>query len=98
MKGSALKAMGGRLTAMVLSVLPTFTGHSHYHWEASGCKKLQILGGYLWVLKHTQPLCRAGWTCQGINPPKHDESVLADQHPTGGTTPRRSLHSPRDPR
>lgn len=59
-RGSALKAMGGRLMAVALSVLRTFAGHSHYHQEASGCKKLQVSGGYLWLLKYTQPLCRAG--------------------------------------
>lgn len=66
---------------MSLCVLPTFPGHSHYHWEASGCKKLQVSDGYLW-LKHTQPLCRAGWKCQGVTPQKeprtHDECRLTN--------------------
>lgn len=38
-RDSTIKAMGGRLTAMALSVLPTFSGLSHYHREASGMQE-----------------------------------------------------------
>lgn len=54
--------------------------------------------GYFWLVKNTQPLCRAGWTCQGVNPqekpPSHNESVLANTHPTRDTTSRCCLYSP----